>query len=130
MSNQQNGTQMNVSPLKKTTFSKLFSILLNLGLFLTGLLGIIGVTYLCYGSYKRIWMQLGRNVFVYQLSYYLTNLILFITFCAVKHTKKPFSICIINGMTVISIMFFVISIVAPRLSTYELSGFQILSNGS
>ena len=120
----------NVEMKPQKPFSRGFRFLLGLGIFLTGVVSIPGVSFVVMGIGEQAWKEMGMCHFVTLAVWYACILCCFVFMIKIKIDRTYFSKLLVRCVRIIGGMVTVSSFIFPRLSGYRDSGFEIMHFGS
>ena len=76
---------------QRNGFSKGFSFLLGVGIFLTGLVSIAGIYFIIAGAYMQVWKETGMCGYVQMAIFYICVLCCFFFMLKIKWSQRFFS---------------------------------------
>ncbi|MDD2979606.1 MAG: DUF2975 domain-containing protein [Hespellia sp.] len=114
----------------KKSFSGGFKFLLGLGIFLTGLMNLVGIQFIVLGVIEQVWREMGMFEYVRQGILYLCLMCCFAFMVKIAVNERPFSNLLVRCVRIIGCLITISAFLLPRLSGYEDSGFVIMQFGS
>lgn len=116
----------NVEPKSQKTFSRSFKFLLGLGIFLTGILSMIGILFMVSGFTEQIWKKVGMYEYIKAGVGYGCVVCFLICMVLIIKNKKMISRLLIRCIQSMGVLITISAFVLPRLSGYKSSGFEIM----
>lgn len=110
---------------KEIKFNLPFKVILGISIFLTGLLTLGGVGFVCTSISHSLWNILGMKLFLGTMLFYISVVICFISLISIAVTKKPFSRILVWCIMAIGILFIAVSLILPRTPGYGTTGFKM-----
>lgn len=111
-------------------FSRKVRILIVFSVLFTGLFSAAGVAYVVSGIKEKVWETMGMTAFAWNVLAYAVTICCFIALVNLAVNKKsPFSKTIVFCIWTVGSMFAAASVLFPRLSDYQTSGFEFFSYG-
>ena len=114
---------------EKKEFLKRIGAVFSLSIILTGIAGIAGAVSLIGTAVDGV-DQLCSAKAAWQILYTAVILLVFVSLIKIAIDEKPFSQTLTWTIRLIGIFFIAASVVIPRLSGYQSSGFEFFSSGS
>lgn len=114
---------------KKEFLSKVSGVFI-CALFLTGICSLGGICYIIRGIAEKVWQENGMADFAWRSMFYLVIISAFISLVKIAVDEKPFSRTLTYCVRAMAGIFLIASLLIPRLSGYQSSGFEIFSKGS
>ena len=114
---------------KEIRFTLSFKCILAISIGLTGLLSLVGIGYLIYGTLTESWRTQGINNFLYQCLFYISIILCFVALVNIAVIKKPFSKILVWCFMAIGILFVLSSFTFTHIEGYRCSYFTLFSFG-
>lgn len=122
-----NDFQTDIREREKIHFSSSLGTLLTVSIFLTGLFSISGIYFIGRGIYRQLWKSMGLTAFSWKVLIYICVLCCFVSLIKIAVDEKPFSGILSICVRAIGILIVAASVIFPRFSDYQSSGFEIFS---
>lgn len=111
---------------QRNGFSKGFSFLLGVGIFLTGLVSIAGIYFIIAGAYMQVWKETGMCEYVQMAIFYICVLCCFFFMLKIKWSQRFFSNLLVGCIQVIGALITGAAFLLPHLDGYRGTGFSIM----
>lgn len=125
----ENDFYTNVAVFEKKDFLKRIGWILGIAIFLTGVFSIGGISGVIWEIQNGALRGDGRAFLAREILMSVTGIIIFVSLIKIVIDEKPFSKTLTWSIRIIGILFVAASIIIPRLSGFQSSGFDIFSYG-